>query len=61
MYNSDFVTLTVDDAEQYVELEVDSLALEDDAQNGELHIDKRYLAQIAQELNEIVRLVCGTI
>lgn len=60
MYNSDFVTLTVDDAEQYVELEIDSLALEDDAQSGELHIDKRYLAQIAQELNEIVRLVCGT-
>lgn len=60
MYNSDFVTLTVDDAEQYVALEIDSLALEDDAQSGELHIDKRYLAQIAQKLTEIVRLVCGT-
>ena len=61
MYNSDFVTLTVDDAEQYVELEIDSLALDDETQNLELHIDKQYLAQIAQELNEIVRLVCGTI
>ena len=60
MYNSDFVTLTVDDAEQYVELEIDSLALDDETQNLELHIDKQYLAQIAQELNEIVRLVCGT-
>ena len=61
MYNSDFVTLTVDDAEQYAELEIDSLALDDETQNLELHIDKQYLAQIAQELNEIVRLVCGTI
>lgn len=60
MYNGDFVTLTVDDAEQYVELEIDSLAMEDDAQSGELRIDKRYLVQIAQELTEIVRLVCGT-
>ena len=61
MYNGDFVTLTVDDAEQYAELEIDSLALDDETQNLELHIDKQYLAQIAQELNEIVRLVCGTI
>ena len=60
MYNCDFVTLTVDDAEQYVELEIDSLALDDETQNLELHIDKQYLAQIVQELNEIVRLVCGT-
>lgn len=59
VYETDLLTLTVGDGDEYAHLCIVSDLAPIDGETV-VEIDKRYLVQIAQELNEIVRLVCGT-
>lgn len=60
-YESDWLTVSVCDTEQYAVLQIDPTLLDDDTRGCELHIDKRRLLQIALDLKEIAEGVCGTI
>lgn len=57
LYETDLLALLDDSSKDYYELDIDPAAMHSDCAGLTLLINKRYLAQIAQELTDI----CGTI